>query len=304
VAKLSQIVTSYHEFKQRTLHVSFLESIQHGLEKASQEATRIAKIQHLHNVANDLTFKASQQGQSLVGKAMEMYHQGILAQGELTAICQQIASYEQQITEVQTELQKLQSAADESAQQAAPTPAAYPGYPQAAPTQAYAPGTVPPGYPAYPMPPVGYPAQAAYPGYPPAGYPAYPGAPVQPNYPAAPGAEPPTQPLATSNEPPTSPGAPVQAGTQAQAVPHKAPAHHHAAAPAQEAPAPAAATPEQATATPLAGTYANGVLPPVFSPFTNNAAATAATGDEAEKPKAHHSAKKTASSTEETPAKE
>lgn len=263
--------------------MSFLESIQHGLEKASQEATRIAKIQHLHNVANDLTFKAAQQGQNIVSKAMEMYKQGILAQGELTAICKQIADYQQQLNEVQEELQRLQAATDEAGQPAAPAApaqAGYPAYPQAAPAQAYAPGTVPPGYPAYPTPQPGYAYPTPQPGYAypvQAGYPAYPGVPAQPGYPAVvPSTEPPTQPLTPPNAP--------------QAAPHKAPVHHHVAAPAPEAAttAPTAATGEQA---PLAGTYAGGVLPPVFSPFTANPAATAT---EAEKPAAHHNTKKAA----------
>src|SRR6266851_9665131 len=85
--------------------MSFLESIQHGLEKASQEAARITKIQHLHNVTTDLTFKASQQGQSLIAQAMDLYRSGHLAQGELAAVCQQITTYQQQINEVQEELQ-------------------------------------------------------------------------------------------------------------------------------------------------------------------------------------------------------
>ena len=279
--------------------MSFLESIQHGLEKATQEASRIAKIQHLHNVTTDLNFKSSQQGQNLVSKAMEMYHQGILAQGELTAICKQIDDYQQQMAEVQAELQKLQSPDDDASQQAAPpipqVPGAYPAYPQAVP------GTVPPGYPAYPAPPAGYPAypaQAAYPGYPPipAGYPAYPGVPVQP--PVAPASEPPTQPLTA----PTAAPAPAET----QPAPHKA--HHHAAAKATpEAAAPTAEPTEQAA--PLAGTYANGVLPPVFSPFANNPATTTpdaapADGSEAAKPKAHHSTKKAAASAEDAPAKD
>lgn len=266
--------------------MSFLESIQHGLEKASQEATRIAKIQHLHNVANDLNFKASQQGQSLVAKAMEMYHSGLLAQGELTAICKQITDYQQQLNEVQEELQRLQQAADEAAQQGAlvpPAPAGYPAYPPAAPGQPYAPGAVPPGYPAYPAPPAGYPAYpapAGYPAYPPqAGYPAYPGAPVPPTYVAPP-----------SSEPPTAPGAPAQP----QAAPHKAPVHHKA--PAPEAAAPTAATGEQAA--PGAGTYANGVLPPVFSPFVNNPAAIPAEAAPEQPAKTHHSAKKADSTSE------
>ena len=252
--------------------MSFLESIQHGLEKATQEASRIAKIQHLHNVATDLNFKSSQQGQNLASKAMEMYHQGILAQGELTAICKQIDDYQQQMAEVQAELQKLQSPDDDATQQAVPptpqVPGAYPAYPQAAP------GTVPPGYPAYP------------------------GVPVQP--PVAPTSEPPTQPLTS----PAAPSAPAEA--EAQPTPHKA--HHHATAKATpEAAAPTAESSEQAA--PLAGTYANGVLPPVFSPFASKPAAAApdaapADDSEAAKPKAHHSTKKAAASAEDAPAKD
>jgi len=293
--------------------MSFLESIQHGLEKASQEASRITKIQHLHNVVTDLTFKASQEGQTLIAKAMEMYHQGILAQGELVAICQQIATYQQQLSEVHEELQRLQNDAPPEPQ--------IPQPPQ--PAQAYAPGVVPPGYPPYSAPQAGYPYPAPPAGYPypapPAGYPAYP---VAPGYPASPSGEPPTkpgapvqsdepptQPLALSNEPPTAPGAPaqnVQAEAQPQAAPHK-PRQHHAAAPAPEATP--AATNDQATAAPApvpaAGTYANGVLPPIFSPFANKPAAEPAPAEaEPEKPvKAHH-AKKAAESAPEAPAAE
>jgi hypothetical protein len=272
--------------------MSFLESIQHGLEKASQEASRITKIQHLHNVVTDLTFKASQEGQTLIAKAMEMYHQGILAQGELVAICQQIATYQQQLSEVHEELQRLQNDAPQEPQ--------IPQPPQ--PVQAYAPGAVPPGYPPYPAPPAGYPAypapQAGYPyPAPPAGYPAYP---VAPGYPASP-----------SGEPPTRPGAPAQnaqAEAQPQAAPHK-PRQHHAAAPAPEAAPVAATTNGQATAAPApapaAGTYANGVLPPIFSPFANKPAAEPAPAEaEPEKPVKVHHTKKVAESAPEAPAAE
>lgn len=264
--------------------MSFLESIQHGLEKASQEAARITKIQHLHHVADDLSFKASQQGQNLTMKAMEMYHSGILAQGELTAICQQIATYQQQLKEVNEELQRLQKPEDGPAQQSAPVP------PPPPPAQAYAAGTIPPGYPAYPAPPPGYPAYPA-----PTAYPAYPAAPVPPAYPTSPSGEPPTKPGASvaasdspvatgaSTEPPTSPAAASEAGAQAQPAAHK-PRHH--STPQEAAPAVDA----QANAAPTAGTYANGALPPIFSPFTNNAPAEA----ESEKPPQAHHAKKAA----------
>ncbi len=277
--------------------MSFLESIQHGLEKASQEASRITKIQHLHNVATDLNFKASQEGQALLAKAMEMYHQGILAQGELTSICQQIATYQQQINEVHEELQRLQSDAADAGQQ-------IPQPPQ--PPQAYAPGTVPPGYPAYPAPPpqVGYPYPA------PAGYPAYPAAPASPSGepPTRPGApvqedEPPTQPLSFSSEVATASAQNAEA--QPQAAPHKPRQHHTSAAP-EAAPAEPVA-PAADAAAPEGGTYAHGVLPPVFSPFTANptgAPTAAPTEVEAEKPaKAHHT-KKAAESSTEAPATE
>lgn len=258
--------------------MSFLESIQHGLEKASQQAARITKIQHLRSAANDLNFKASQQGQNLVAKAMEMYHNGILAQGELTAICKQISDYQQQCHEVQEELQRLQSDEDEQQEIPAPPPLA-PGY------QAYA-QAVPPGYPAYPAPPAGYPTPAPVaPGYPPpagyapyppqVGYPAAPGQPVQPlAYPPPPvtsgqSTRPPTQPLTLSGESPAAPEAPEAPAQKSApaAHPHKAAAHHRAA------PAPAAESDQPPPAMP--GTYANGTLPPIYSPFAQSPAASA-----------------------------
>ncbi|MEO7019503.1 MAG: hypothetical protein ABI234_05075 [Ktedonobacteraceae bacterium] len=132
--------------------MSFLESIQHGLEKASQEAARITKIQHLHNIVNDLTFKASEQGQALLAQAMDMYRNGHLGQGELVVICQQIATYQQQINEVNAELQRLHEPESNVEQQAAP-PAGYPANQQAAPTPAYAaPTAALPAQPYYPAP--------------------------------------------------------------------------------------------------------------------------------------------------------
>lgn len=274
--------------------MSFLESIQHGLEKASQEAARITKIQHLHNVSNDLNFKASQEGQRLIAKTMELYSNGSLGQGELTAICQQIATYQQQINEVYEELQRLQKP-DENAEQPpspiAPPPTAYPPYP-APPTgyPAYA-APAPTSYPPYPTQQMNYPAQPM----PQPGYPAYPGtsaAPGYPAYPASPSGEPPTKPGAevqgeqpspvASSEPPTQPGAPKRS---------KAP--HHTSASAE---LPADATPASTSAP---GSYEDGVLPPIYSPFASQPEpAGDAVQAEQEKPgKAHHSARK--ASTEE-----
>lgn len=250
--------------------MSFLESIQHGLEKASQEATRLARIQHLHNVTNDLNFKASQQGQNLVAKAMEMYHSGLLAQGELTAICKQIADYQQQLSEVQEELQRLHESADDADQQNIPTPPP-PAYPPDAP------GAVPPGYSPYPAPPAGYPA------YPPQT--AYPGAPAP-----APSVRQPTQPLAAVSAPPAESDAPAQP----QVEHHKASTRHHNAE-AEAAPATAD--------TGQPGTYAKGALPPIYSPFANSSAPAAAEAEPEKPAKAHHSEKKAVEKGNDAPAK-
>ena len=107
--------------------MSFLESVQHGLEKASQEAARIAKIQHLHGVANDLAVKMNQESYDIINKVMELFQSGHLTQNELLPVCQQIITYQQQIAEVQAEIQKIQ---DEAHTQAA-APASAPAYPPA-----------------------------------------------------------------------------------------------------------------------------------------------------------------------------
>jgi hypothetical protein len=132
--------------------MSFLESVQHGIERASEEAARLAKIQHLHSVANDLNAKSNQENHELVAKAMELFQGGKLAQTELASFCQQITTYQQQIAEVQEEIKKIQAEGQQ--------PAAAPQVPAA-------------GYPPYPAPPPGYPP------YPyPYAYPPAPGAPV------------------------------------------------------------------------------------------------------------------------------
>lgn len=107
--------------------MSFLESVQHGIEKASQEAARLAKIQHLHGIVNDLTNKTNQNSQDIIAKAMELFQDGHLTQNELQPFCQQITTYQQQIAEVQAEIQKIHEEAHaQPGSQAAATPAASP----------------------------------------------------------------------------------------------------------------------------------------------------------------------------------
>ena len=155
--------------------MGILESVQHGLEKVSQEASYLAKIQHLHAVINDLTYRCGMDHQAVANKAMELYAGGHLTQNELLPLCQELANFQQQIEQVKAELKQLQENPPASNMQE-------PG----------APGPLPPGYQAYPgtpVPPAGYfaypgtPGAPLPPGY--AGYAAAPGAPVPPGYAAA-----------------------------------------------------------------------------------------------------------------------
>ncbi len=181
--------------------MSFLESVQHGIEKASQQAARFAKIQHLHQVINDLTFRSSKESQDLVTTVMGLFRDGKLTQSELLPICQQITTYQQQIAEVQEEIKKIQAEAQEHAQQQeAPPSLAASAYPPYAGVP-----TPPPGYPPYAAPAGSTPPPAGYAPYPPpAGYPPYPYA-----YPPSPGAPAPGVPTppAGNVSPPAAPAA-------------------------------------------------------------------------------------------------
>lgn len=232
--------------------MGFLESIQHGLEKASKEAARITKIHHLQNVVNDLSFKSAQEGQHLIARALELHRSGQLPQAELAEICEQITTYQQQINEVQAEIQKLH---DEQEEPPAPPEApGYAAYPPAPPVQGYAPVNVPQPYPPYSPPPANYPPyQAAQPPYP--GY--APQVPPSSEVPTKPGKAPASPPVQnSSSEAPTKPGA-------------KAKAHKSKGEDSEEA---------SATAENSRGSYEEGVLPPVYSPF-----AKADTADETKK---------------------
>src|SRR5229473_3360867 len=144
--------------------MGILESVQHGLEKVSQEASYLAKIQHLHEVINDLAFRSNMDHQALANKAMELYAGGHLSQNELLPLCQELANFQQQIEQAKAELKQLQE-----------------NPPTSHAEQPAGPGPLSPTYPAYPgapVPPAGYFAYPGTPGY--AAYPGTPGAPVPP----------------------------------------------------------------------------------------------------------------------------
>ena len=90
------------------------DNVHRSLEKASQEAARIARTQRLRSNIDGLTRQINTQQNSIVNKAMDMFVAGQLAQGELYQICQEMMSLQQQLNQARTEMQQLQIQASQS----------------------------------------------------------------------------------------------------------------------------------------------------------------------------------------------
>ena len=84
------------------------DSVQRSLEKASQEAARIARTQRLRSIIEGLTRQINTQNNAIVNKAMELFVSGQLAQSELVPICQEMLNLHQQLNQAQNELKQLQ----------------------------------------------------------------------------------------------------------------------------------------------------------------------------------------------------
>jgi hypothetical protein len=96
------------------------DSVHRGLEKASQEAARIARIQRLRSTVDTLNRQIYDQQGLLIAKAMETFREGRMVQGELIPICQELANFQQQLEQAQNELKQPQN------QGAAITPSSVP----------------------------------------------------------------------------------------------------------------------------------------------------------------------------------
>jgi hypothetical protein len=84
------------------------DSVQRGLEKASQEAQRIAKIQRLRSTVDNLSRQMNTQHGNLINKTMDLYISGQLTQVELLPLCQELIYLKQQLDEAQNELKQVQ----------------------------------------------------------------------------------------------------------------------------------------------------------------------------------------------------
>ncbi len=90
------------------------DSVQRGLEKATQEATRIAKAQRLRATLDSLTKQIEAQQGAITVKAMELFKNGQLTQSELLILCQELSNAQQQFMQVQSELKQMQQSQNNS----------------------------------------------------------------------------------------------------------------------------------------------------------------------------------------------
>jgi zinc-ribbon domain len=98
------------------------DSVQRGLEKASQEAMRITKIQRLRSTIDNLSRQMNTQHGNLVNKTMDLYISGQLTQVELLPLCQELLYLKQQLDEAQNELRQVQATQPSGPTPPPPTP--------------------------------------------------------------------------------------------------------------------------------------------------------------------------------------
>jgi len=120
------------------------DSVQRSLEKASQEAARIARTQRLRSIIDGLSRQINTQNNAIVNKAMDLFVSGQLTQSELLPLCQEMMNLHQQLNQAQIELKQLQAQANQS-QSSQVSPAPLPPQSMPNPNQLPPPVTTEPG---------------------------------------------------------------------------------------------------------------------------------------------------------------
>jgi hypothetical protein len=85
------------------------DSVQRSLEKASQEAARIAKTQRLRSTIDGLSRQVNTQRATIFNRTMDLFIAGQLTQSELLSLCQEMVQFQQHLNQAQLELKQLQS---------------------------------------------------------------------------------------------------------------------------------------------------------------------------------------------------
>jgi DNA-directed RNA polymerase subunit RPC12/RpoP len=163
------------------------DSVQRGLEKASQEAARMARTQRQRSTMENTARQMNALSSSIVNKTMELFISGQITHPELLPLCHELEMLRQQYEQMQNEVQQMQA-------------------------QIQAQGQLPPGASPYPPPmgsnPAFYPSTLTDAG-------ATQFAPPPPDYPSYMGS---TNEDLTPPPPPDIAGAPVSAYSAAQPI--------------------------------------------------------------------------------------
>ncbi len=120
------------------------DSVQRGLEKATHEAGRIAKIQRLRTTLEGLSKQIETQQSAIIGTAMELFKNGQLTQSELLVLCQALQTSQQQFAQTQSELKLIQNQSNSGAQATQPATTLAYTQPVYQPYESTLPALVPP----------------------------------------------------------------------------------------------------------------------------------------------------------------
>lgn len=85
------------------------DSVQRGLEKASQEAARMARTQRLRSTMDSAARQMNTLNSSIVNKTMELYITGQLTHPELIPMCRELENLRQQFEQMQNEMSQIQA---------------------------------------------------------------------------------------------------------------------------------------------------------------------------------------------------
>lgn len=102
------------------------DSVQRGLEKASQEAARLARTQRLRSTMDNTARQMNTLNSNIVNKTMDLFISGQITHPELLSLCQELEHLRQQFEQMQGEMQQIQAAQSQTQGQLPPGASPYP----------------------------------------------------------------------------------------------------------------------------------------------------------------------------------
>lgn len=102
------------------------DSVQRGLEKASQEAARLARTQRLRVTTDNIARQMNTQSANIINKTMELFISGQITHPELVPLCQELENLRQQFEQMQNEMRQIQAAQAQAQGQLPPGASPYP----------------------------------------------------------------------------------------------------------------------------------------------------------------------------------